>query len=37
MIKSEQSGRIWCYDTSVVLKKSILIITKGDSKGLSKL
>ena len=37
MMKSKKRSRIKCYDTTVVLKKSILIITKSDSTGLSKL
>ena len=30
-MKSKKGSRIECYDTTVVLKKSILIITKSGS------
>ena len=36
-MKSKKSGRIESYDTTVVLKKYILTITKSDSMSLSKL
>ena len=36
-MKSKKTSRIECYDTTAVLKKNFLIITKSDSTGLSKL
>ena len=36
-MKSKQNSRIKCLDTTAVLKKTNLIITKDDLTGLSKL
>ena len=36
-MKAKKGSRAECYDVTVVLKKSTLIITKSDSVGFSKL
>ena len=36
-MKAKKGSRTKCYDATVVLKKSTLIVTKSDSVGFSKL